>query len=83
MDPHFLRDGGFCELCDKLCDGSHEHEHVIGGATASLAGRYPPDLLDGVPQKQAVLRLREHWAQSTFLRLAKALNWLLLEPALK
>ena len=32
------------ELCDMLCDGSHDHEHVIGGNTARLAGRYPPDL---------------------------------------
>lgn len=32
------------ELQDCHCTGDHEHEHVIGGSTARLAGRYPPDL---------------------------------------
>ena len=38
------------ELDGKLCPGTHEHEHVIGGNVASLAGRYP------VPLAEAIVR---------------------------
>ena len=32
------------ELQGMKCDGSHVHEHVIGGNVSKFAGHYPPDL---------------------------------------
>lgn len=36
------------ELSGNICTGDHEHEHVIGGSTARLAGRYPPALAKAI-----------------------------------